>query len=997
MSVFLLSNNNKKSTLSIDLISEKYSILCKYNIYKNMQEIFNQAKTILNTLSPKELGSLCSSNIWKRQAIINKILTLLDKEEQNSGNILQAIPIEMLNRWDIVHALLFIDTSIREGNIFWWEVIENVVAVLFSSREGYIVDENIGVTRNITRIIYSLFQTLLSVDIYKNNPKLYLLIWANAEHLWQYDDAIIQYNIAKEIGSVESYLRLAAVYNSRHDFPQWISILDEGYSKHWDISLLHPLIGLLFKDGKWGKAQIQYNELKNKTKKVINPILVYKWIIENDEDLNILEDLLSSYFIEWILEPSTALTELAVSASVYIANQIESESAILAWLNTIPDNTWTDEHSAIYTQAITRRLYLMQNHIITLRDSRYLEYYLDDMNLFGIQWSPANKQVIHDFFENHFSAMVLSEYRQLAWDKNISVHTMDIFEMIRVHIVQISAIFAQWPYHDLIVEKMQPMVNECLKLEWDDEDIMSDVELSYELLPLKDENDFFAILPNWMTKSYEEFIEYFDKNYGIYYRRTIQIFARDLEFKLETYNELFRNNRDIALLFWVEKIMHWWLSDENTEPDMNDIISGYHLDQLGPSDTLLFAAFLSEWESQYEIAIELAINTPGILDLPQALSFITDAVSYLDPAERVDIIKELNRLSRREYAAGDFFKHINHLWIDVIEDPTATNDDISSILLAKAEGLLIRWNIESSIDHFHKASEYETVKSYIKIGDIYQQEWDYDSAIDAFLKSYMANGNLKSISRLINCCITAARFDSAKDYIDIAMRDSHEVSGEIMAYYLAQWKEDKAIKKMIEMIQSNGQLSATFPLWTLELLAETITYILNSPESTLDKNILKILASYVSIQFLTEKNTVDPYMFIEHINYIALLFDQYEWITLYQWIEGSLWFLLDDQLETDNAESYSDRAMQSIHIHGMNIHTQMKHILEIAQKSRDIEKTKRAFNAINALNLSMILMLEKFPDSEKSLLVWRGAYNLLPYEKGDHQKADFHEMPEIVQ
>ena len=122
-----------------------------------MQEIFNQAKTILNTLSPKELGSLCSSNIWKRQAIINKILTLLDKEEQNSGNILQAIPIEMLNRWDIVHALLFIDTSIREGNIFWWEVIENVVAVLFSSREGYIVDENIGVTRNITRIIYSLF------------------------------------------------------------------------------------------------------------------------------------------------------------------------------------------------------------------------------------------------------------------------------------------------------------------------------------------------------------------------------------------------------------------------------------------------------------------------------------------------------------------------------------------------------------------------------------------------------------------------------------------------------------------------------------------------------------------------------------------------------------------------------------------------------------------------------------------------------------------------
>ena len=135
------------------------------------------------------------------------------------------------------------------------------------------------------------------------------------------------------------------------------------------------------------------------------------------------------------------LTELAVSASIYISNQIELVNIDINRFTGISDNEWGNIHTAVYMCLITRRLYLMQNHIITLRDSRYLEQYLDDIDIFAINGNDKSREIIGTFFDEYFSVLALSEYKRISEDQNISVDNMNIFEMIRVHIVQIAAIF----------------------------------------------------------------------------------------------------------------------------------------------------------------------------------------------------------------------------------------------------------------------------------------------------------------------------------------------------------------------------------------------------------------------------------------------------------------------------------------------------------------------------------------------------------------------------
>ncbi len=58
---------------------------------------------------------------------------------------------------------------------------------------------------------------------------------------------------------------------------------------------------------------------------------------------------------------------------------------------------------------------------------------------------------------------------------------------------------------------MDPMVRKCLELEYEVEDIPDHFETENQLLPLKNENDFYSSLTIWMQRSYDEFMEYFDK------------------------------------------------------------------------------------------------------------------------------------------------------------------------------------------------------------------------------------------------------------------------------------------------------------------------------------------------------------------------------------------------------------------------------------------------------------------------------------------------------
>jgi hypothetical protein len=140
-------------------------------------------------------------------------------------------------------------------------------------------------------------------------------------------------------------------------------------------------------------------------------------------------------------------------------------------------------------------------------------------------------------------------------------------------------------------------------------------------------------------------------------------------------------------------------------------------------NVLLFAAFLSEAEAQFENTIDLLINTPGMLDFPNTLYLLMEALLHLDAdEERENVIVTLNELCREQYEATDFFDHINHIFVDVSEDPEASNEDISSILFAHAFACLFQKNIESAIVYFQEVAEYEPMRAYREMGDIYNEQ-----------------------------------------------------------------------------------------------------------------------------------------------------------------------------------------------------------------------------------------------------------------------------------
>ncbi len=132
----------------------------------------------------------------------------------------------------------------------------------------------------------------------------------------------------------------------------------------------------------------------------------------------------------------------------------------------------------------------MQTHIITLADSRYLRSYLDEMQKYTIDGNLRTQEMIRRFFIDSFSPYVLTSYRQCAiaitalsikkeqgLDKeeresyriNIqalqNITPMELYESMRVHLVQISAIFSEHSFYEITRDVITPFIEACMRHE----------------------------------------------------------------------------------------------------------------------------------------------------------------------------------------------------------------------------------------------------------------------------------------------------------------------------------------------------------------------------------------------------------------------------------------------------------------------------------------------------------------------------------------------------
>lgn len=93
--------------------------------------------------------------------------------------------------------------------------------------------------------------------------------------------------------------------------------------------------------------------------------------------------------------------DLAVSGSSYIAREVFEEEKRIVHLSPHPED-WSEED----VKSIERRLWLMQTDILTLGNSRYIEPYLNDLRIFGIDGDESMKRLLIEYFSSKFSKEV---------------------------------------------------------------------------------------------------------------------------------------------------------------------------------------------------------------------------------------------------------------------------------------------------------------------------------------------------------------------------------------------------------------------------------------------------------------------------------------------------------------------------------------------------------------------------------------------------------------
>lgn len=978
-----------------------------------------EAQRLVSSLGDKTMEELCSERRASRVQAIDRILRKLNSyKDGTKDNLLQSLPIALIQSHEYIGTVYFVEECIWNGAYFDPKVIDAIIGALAAKRVECIHDDDSEAVNVITKILHGFYNTILSNPEYQKNPEIYLSIGTNVEQEKDTWTAIDLYNEAMWLGSMDGYFFAASAYETLWNYDMSANIFDAAYQLSWELRFLHRYIHALCKAGKREEAYTYYLYLQKQSKETINPFIVYVGAIESDDDLHDFDLLMTAYHGESTFEPSESLRDLTSHASVYISNEIERESLVIERLNLVPIELWTDEQDVIYRESIKRRFSLMQTHIITLQDQRYLDFYLDETRRYTIEWNARTQNIMNEHFANSFSSYVFASYQQISWDKGSQIEDMELFESMRLHLVQIAATFSQHSFYETLRDKINPFIDECMKIEWiaDNDDLESPDENELILKKNRQEYDTFS---ESTKKLYEDFVAFIEKKYGIFYRRSIQLLVRDEdavpvilkkeyeeEMEKNWWNHAWARNTvisnmkvfleypDIALLFLLEKIMLWQdiLSEEET---IGWLVEKYHLDFLIELDALLLSWILYE-SGEYEYAIEYMMNVPWLLDVPQVLFMIAEWIRYMDDEQEVhNIMEALDTICREEYEAESFFDHISNVSQDIFGSEDPRDEEIAYMLMAHANMQVIRkWNSQEIVAEFQVAGEYGCSQWYISAGDIHAELWNYDKAIELFHKAYLLSPNIVSLRRLLDTLLVSGRFDTAWEYIEMEIRDNYDISGYMSAWYLYQWKNKEAMEELCKIIQSNGMIDLILPEWYMELLAPSIQKILNSSDSSVEQEVLKIHASYINASLSSGNEDSDPEDYIHHIAYIWCLIDEYKFEDVIGALLKTIPFFTG-KIDFDDGVSDMDKALGYLHLHLTKIHNTLERYHKKNQKNQDLVATQKTFNLINALNISAIVLFQRFPESEKYLKEWRNAINMLPtIHDANHT---IHKMPEIVQ
>lgn len=930
-----------------------------------------------------------------RRAAISALTSWLDLDSEEGKFIKLTIPLEFIARDDILRAIWYIETEgNKPGGIVSIEVIKSVCRKAIGYIDVCIEFDDEEWKKDIQDAIRSLFHMIMGHPDLMNDPQVFVMMGNYEEAIWNHSASLDFYNKWIEKWDIISYIESARVHGDIWNWEESISILKEWYTLTNDTRLLGPLVHRLCAIHHMVEAMKYYEELNRIEEWKAPPFVVYKWTVENDGELEDIETCIASYIKDANFVPSEALGVVSKSATEYIAEQVYIENKYLMVLNATDIKTWNSEEYTEYARILARRLRLMQIDILSLCNHRFIEYYLRDLDQFWFNWSLWMQQFLEDFFVNNPSEEVLREQSRryleaIASDEKDWLNESDdevekdnvivelpqsVFENISIHVSRIWELFFQPSFYDLQKGQIIPILEKSAVHTWEYDDEMEEL-LSDASRALKDWTDYYYSLNPSIQKNYENLVQELDLKYGVFYRRHIQTLATNPRLPTEQYPESLMEYPDIALLFWMQKLIA--LQFPTNDPDeIEEIVQSYWLNQVDIINALTFGVLL--FDASIEYAMSYIADYPNMLDVPMALYVITEGLRSMDKKSRNASIKDLHAIVKEEYGARGFFDHIRYTFDEIYKnDPS--DSDVTDMLLTRGN-LTILQNKErtQAILAFHTAwEEFGSLEWLMQAGDSYEDRGEYELALEYFEQALLQDDTIVVLTKILNCTIRSSKFDKAEEYIQYWIAKGYSISNYILALYLWKWATLPAFLQMIQMIKEWNEID-NVPEWLPKLLLNTLEYVMKWPNGMgHEADLLRVYASFIMANISLGSNSiVDIQKWIVHWYYLNSFIDSYQWERLHSSIEdiiGPIIWKLDLRSKEILTQSYQSLAY--LDTHGRKLLNTYRKILG---DTEDPEKQLLIREQIQELCGNIIITLKKFPESENFLEFWRDTISLLP-------------------
>lgn len=979
-----------------------------------MQEIYPLMREILENAAPDIIDKIADIERTTRESAIGVLTAPLSFQSEQDNVIFQTLPLAFLERDDVIGALWYIETIGTLWQSISYEIFEQVCSQAFTERAFCVEAGDEVWQQNLDTSLWALFQMVQSHPELSQDSRFSLLIWELEEERWNPYEAISLYDEAIVSGMVDGYRASARLYEKLDDLTMARQILEVWYQLTSDMRLLDHLIRIACLGGDYRYAVGLYSELKRDSEEPVLSFLLYKWKIESDRDLYELESLIAVYVSEGSFMPSEALFRLSESAASYITEKITSFNARIDALNKKWYNAWTDSEILEYQTILIDRLQYLQIDIFTLGQDRFLERYLKDIDMIAFGNGEVLKYALRDFFMEHPSVEVYEAIKRYWWDissegqedeseqeddndddadteetdalpekSDISASPVEtaasawLYESISLHVARIGEIFFHPFYYDIQTSQIIDILSKAAKEEHAyDEDFLEQLLSSIE--GLKDNAQYYDALKESIRENYETFIAQMDEKYGVFFRRHIQNIAIHPDIIEKNYPEAIRAYPDIALLFWIEKMLAEQFPVSHPE-DIESIIQEYRLTELDITQSLLLGTLLFDISREY--AISFLADYPNMLNVPEALYTITEWLRYMDPKDRKITISDLHAIAKQDYEARGFFDHVRFIFGDIIKTQNPTEKDIAEILLVSGNiAILQKKGTDVFLLNFQTAGDtFHSLTWLLQTGDSYQNIGEHERALEFFQRALTHEESIDTLHKILDISITSGRFDITEQYIQYALARGYTMGSYLIAYHLWQGHTEDALLQVIDMIDRKEALFDT-PSWTIQLLWDTLNMIIYHQPMSPDEvsSIHKVYATFLISSIWMGTDLPDVILLEVHWYTLLDLVENYNWEHLHMMIERALSPIIT-HLDPDmmHGISSSDRSVEYLSEHAKNILTTVRRRCQRETDIQTIAYFRHTFNTIISL---VIDTLERFPDTEDNIAWFRGQLELIPHD-----------------